>query len=100
MADQAQARGDEPVVIDNAALRRFELPVQGLLAVADYRLEGHVVVIDHVETPVALRGGGVAGRLMQGALDIVRARGLKVAPLCPYADIYIRRHPQYQDLLA
>jgi len=87
-------------VIDNHERRRFELTVDGQVAVADYRLAGDVVRITHVETPVALRGAGVAGRLMAGALAIVRARGQKVKPVCPYAVAYIQRHPQEQDLLA
>ncbi|HUO23765.1 MAG TPA: GNAT family N-acetyltransferase [Caulobacteraceae bacterium] len=86
-------------VVDNAERQRFELPVQGRIAFADYRTRPGLVLIDHVETPVELRGGGVAAQLMQGLLEIVRARGLKIVPLCPYADAYIRRHANYQDLL-
>ncbi len=87
-------------VIDNPERRRFELEEQGLIAFADYRLEGDELVIPHVEAPPALRGTGAAGRLMTGVLDLARSRGLKVVPLCPYADAFIRRHPQYQDLVA
>lgn len=87
-------------VIDNSERSRFELAVDGQLAFADYRLAGDVVSITHVETPVALRGGGVAGRLMAGALAIVRERGQKVKPVCPYAVAYIQRHPLEQDLVA
>jgi len=27
-------------------------------------------------------------------------RGLKVRPLCPFVSLYIRRHPEYADLVA
>jgi len=91
---------DIPDVIDNTDRRRFELAVDGQLAFANYRMVGDAAHITHVETPVALRGGGVAGRLMAGALAIIRARGQKVKPVCPYAVAYIQRHPQEQDLLA
>ncbi len=87
-------------VVDNAARNRFELTEQGLVAFADYRLHGDRLVIPHVEAPVALRGTGAAGRLMTGLLDQARARGLKVVPVCPYAAAFIRRHAEYQDLLA
>jgi hypothetical protein len=86
-------------VIDNSEGRRFELAMDGELAFADYRLAGDVVRITHVETPLALRGGGVASRLMAGALAIIRGRGQKVKPVCPYAVAYIKRHPAEQDLL-
>ena len=87
-------------VSDNRERRRFELVENGLTAFADYRIDGDRVVIPHVEAPMPLRGTGAAGRLMAGLLDRVRAEGLKVVPVCPYAAAYIRRHPQYADLLA
>ncbi len=87
-------------VIDNPDRRRFELEEQGLVAFADYRLSGDRLIIPHVEAPPALRGTGTAGRLMSGLLDQARARGLKIVPQCPYAAVFIRRHPEYQDLLA
>jgi hypothetical protein len=87
-------------VIDNPERSRFELEEQGLVAFADYRLQGDRVVIPHVEAPLALRGTGTAGRLMTGVLDIIRERGLKVVPVCPYAAAFIRRHAEYQDLVA
>jgi predicted GNAT family acetyltransferase len=87
-------------VRDNAAKHRFELEEQGLIAFADYNRSGDVLIIPHVEAPMALRGQGTAGRLMTGLLEIVRERGLKVVPSCPYAAVFIQRHKQYQDLLA
>jgi predicted GNAT family acetyltransferase len=86
-------------VVDNPERRRFELTEQGLTAFADYQLHGDVVVIPHVESPVLLRGQGTAGRLMAGALDLIRARGQKVKPVCPYAVAFIQRHPEYGDLV-
>ncbi len=87
-------------VIDNPESHRFELEERGLVAFANYRLDGERLIIPHVEAPPALRGSGAAGRLMAGVLDQARARGLKVVPLCGYAAAFIRRHSQYQDLLA
>ena len=89
-----------PDVRDNTARHRFELEEEGQIAFADYSLSGDVIVIPHVESPMALRGKGTAGRLMTGVLDIVRERKLKVVPSCPYAAAFIQRHKQYQDLLA
>ena len=90
---------DNPV-IDNTARNRFELEENGLVAFADYRRSGDRLVIPHVEAPVPLRGTGAAARLMTGLLEIVRESGLKVVPQCPYAAAFIRRNPQFQDLVA
>jgi len=87
-------------VTDNAALSRFELEEQGQTAFADYRRQGDILVIPHVEAPVALRGAGTAGRLMEGLLTLARQRGEKIRPVCGYAVAYIRRHKEWQDLVA
>jgi hypothetical protein len=90
----------DPPVTDNIARRRFELALEGgEVAFADYRREPGRLVITHVWTPPALRGGGVAGRLMMGLLERARSEGVKVEPVCPYAAAYIRRHRQYEDLI-
>ena len=87
-------------VIDNEAAQRFELVEAGALAFADYRQIGTRILVPHVEAPEALRGKGTAGRLMGGLLDIIRARGQTIVPLCPYAEAFIRRHPDYADLVS
>jgi hypothetical protein len=80
--------------------RRFQLSEQGALAFADYRVQDGRMIIPHVEAAQSLRGTGAAGRLMAGVMDAARQRGLKVVPLCPYADAYMRRNPETADLRA
>jgi predicted GNAT family acetyltransferase len=87
-------------VTDNPARHRFELAVDGQTAFAVYHREAGVLTITYVESPVALRGSGVAGQLMQGVLEQARAEGLKVVPVCGYAAAYMKRHPEYGDLRA
>jgi predicted GNAT family acetyltransferase len=50
--------------------------------------------------PYELEGRGLAGQVVQAALDYARANGLKVAPVCGYVRAYMRRHKATQDLLA
>ena len=87
-------------VTDHPVRNRFELSENGKLAYADYVIRGEVLVIPYVHADPALRGTGAAGRLMKGMLEQVRARGLKVQPVCGYAVAYLQRHPESQDLLA
>ena len=87
-------------VTDNAAHRRFELDVEGQTVFANYRRQDGVLAITHVEAPPALRGSGAAGRLMQGVMEIARAEPVKVVPLCSYAAAWLRRHPEFADLVA
>lgn len=87
-------------VRDNKALGRFELDVDGCIAFANYRLTPEAVIITHTETPLALRGRGVASDLVKGALELIRADGLKVVAGCSFVAVYLRRHPEYRDLAA
>lgn len=84
---------------DNVEKSRFELVEEGHTAWADYRRQDGKLVIPHVEAPMALRGTGAAGRLMQGVMEKARADGMKVVPLCGYASAWIRRHKEFHDLL-
>jgi predicted GNAT family acetyltransferase len=38
--------------------------------------------------------------MMGAVLANVRAQKLKVVPACPFVADYIRRHPEFEDLLA
>jgi uncharacterized protein len=93
MKDMAAA-----LVRDNKEQRRFELDVGGALAFANYRLTPGTVIITHTETPVALRGRGIASELVQGALQLIRADGLKVVAGCGFVVDYLRKHPEYADI--
>lgn len=86
-------------VRDNPARHRFELEVDGHLAIAVYSLAPGVITFIHTEVPDALAGRGIGSRLAKGALAQVRARGLKVVPRCPFIRGYIEKHPEWQDLL-
>src|SRR5215204_3760031 len=86
-------------VRDNPERSRFELDIGGQTVFARYARQGSTLVIPYVEAPPALRGTGAAGQLMKGVMEIARAEGLKVKPLCWYAAGWIQRHKEYHDLL-
>lgn len=87
-------------VRNNTARHRFELEIDGELAVATYSLHDGVMTIGHTEVPDHLQGGGIGSRLARGALDIVRADDLKLVPRCSFIRAFIARHREYQDLVA
>jgi len=86
-------------VRDNPERSRFELDINGQIVFARYARQGSTLVIPYVEAPPALRGTGAASRLMAGVMEIARAEGLKVRPLCSYASAWMWRHMEYRDLL-
>ena len=84
----------------NEAASRYELEVEGELAVAEYRLRDGRITFTHTEVPEALGGRGIGKTLIGAALDDVRQRGLKVVPACPFVKHFIDTHPETRDLLA
>ena len=68
------------------------------LAFANYRLTPSAVIITHTETPRRLRGRGIASELVKGALQLIRADGLKVIAGCGFVVDYLRKHPEFADL--
>ena len=89
----------DAIVHDNPDRRRYELDVDGRTVFANYRRQGDVLAITHVEAPVELRGTGAAGRFMQGLMDEMRQQNQKVLPLCGYASAWLRRHREFSDLV-
>lgn len=79
---------------DNRAEGRFELDIAGQIAFANYRRTDDGLLIFHVETPRALRGQGVAARLMEHVLEAARLEGRELIPFCSYASSWMRRQRQ------
>ena len=84
----------------NIALHRYEFDVDGGVALAFYRLADGIMTFTHTEVPTALRGRGLGSQMMRGVLANVRAQKLKVVPACPFVADYIKRNPEFEDLLA
>jgi predicted GNAT family acetyltransferase len=67
---------------------------------ADYAVQGETRVILHVEADPALRGSGAAGQFMQALAEHARREGLMLQPRCSYAVAWLKRHPDYSDVVA
>jgi hypothetical protein len=80
--------------------QRFTVTVDGQEAEVNYRVADGVMSITHTGVPEAIGGRGIAGDLVRAAFDHARAEGLKVRPLCSYAEAWSQRHPEYADVLA
>lgn len=94
------AAGDGPVeVVRDAAEERFAIDTGGEPAFLTYSLTDGSLYLLHTEVPEALEGRGLGGELVRSALEHARAEGLRVVPFCPFAAAYIRRHPEYGDLV-
>ncbi|MGE0851481.1 MAG: GNAT family N-acetyltransferase [Hyphomicrobiaceae bacterium] len=87
-------------VRNNSARNRYELEVDGHLAVAVYTQVPGVVTIVHTEVPQELGGRGVGTALARGVLEDVRRQGLKVVVRCSFIRAFMTKNPEFNDLLA
>jgi uncharacterized protein len=71
-----------------------------VVGVADYRVQGDVVVMPHTVISPARRGQGLGEILVQHALDDLRSSGKRVVPACWFVAEFLETHPEYGDLAA
>ena len=88
------------MIRQNDTRSHYEFDIDGGEALAFYRLADGVMTFTHTEVPAPLRGRGLGSQMMRAVLQDVRAQGLKVVPRCPFVADYIRRVPEFTDLLA
>lgn len=91
---------DGPEVRHEQDASRFVADVAGGEATAKYRRSGDSLILTHTNVPPPAEGAGVGSALARAALDHAREKGLQVVPRCPFMASYIRRHPEYRDLVA
>lgn len=91
---------DDSAISHDRDRGRFAVSEDGREAFVEYTREGSILAINHTEVPPEMGGRGIAGKLVEAALQYARDEGLKVLPRCSYAEAYMRRHSEHADLLA
>jgi uncharacterized protein len=86
-------------VSNNEKQSRYETTVDGKTAFSAYHKDGDKITFTHTEVPPELEGRGIAGAIVKHALDEAREKKLGVVAACAYVASYVRRHPEYEDLL-
>ena len=85
----------------NESKHRFELAVDGHVAFIEYILNKEdIMFLTHTEVPPALEGKGVGSSIVLQALKYIKEKNYTLAPLCPFVAKYLRKHPEWQSLLA
>ena len=87
-------------VQDNPGRGRFEITVDGAVGgFASYRERDGLVIVTHSEIDPAFRGRGLGSQLAAGTLDLLRDRGARVVPACPFFASYVADHHDWDDIL-
>jgi predicted GNAT family acetyltransferase len=88
-------------VTRNEGLGRYELRADGeLLSWARFSVDADVVTVPHVETEPQHRGNHYSSTLMEGLVEDLRARDLRIEPLCWVARSHVESLPDAASLLA
>jgi predicted GNAT family acetyltransferase len=84
----------------NEDQQRFEMNIDGEYAVINYRQTNGVVNLVHTEVSEELEGKGVAAALVTKTLQYLDQHQLKMVPSCTYVQYYLRRHPEWNRIVA
>ncbi len=89
----------DPDIRDEVDNKRYVLTVDGEVAVVTYNLIQGGLMVTETLVPVALEGRGIASRLARHVLADVKARGLVILPVCPFFAAYLKKHPEWAEVV-
>src|SRR6476659_7419605 len=91
---------DEQKLKVNVELHRLELDVGGRTAFIEYKLSHGMLFLIHTEVPSSLKGKGAGSVIVQKALQYAKDNSYKIVPICPFVQSYLKRHKEWNDLVA
>jgi predicted GNAT family acetyltransferase len=90
----------EPLnIFNNKQRQQFQVQLDGAIASLEYRLNDGMIVLMHTEVSENFGGRGIGSALAQFALDYARANHLPVKVYCPFVAAFVKRHPEYTDIV-
>lgn len=87
----------DPDIHDNPDHNRYELTIDGQVAVVTYNLSPPNLMITETLVPQALEGQGIASRMAKHVIADATARGLLLLPVCPFFSAYLKKHPEHAE---
>src|ERR1700754_1591816 len=93
-------KAENIAVVNNEAEERFQAKLGGKVAYLQYHKgAGHIIFI-HTEVPEEMEGKGIGSKLVKAGLEHAKTERVRIVAQCPFVASYIRRHQEYQSLLA
>ena len=90
----------EVKIKENTEKKRFEVEVENKIALIEYIRAEDKMYLTHTEVPTELEGNGIASSMAKQVLQQIKDENLKLVPLCPFIASYIKRHPEWKEILA
>lgn len=85
--------------VDNTEDKQYELHTDGWFARIEYTKTQNAIYLLHTEVPLHLEGKGIGSAIVKEALEDIKQRGIKLVVTCPFVAGYIKRHPEWRELL-
>jgi uncharacterized protein len=90
---------DNVKVTNNEKQMQFEVHANGEVARLEYRFYKKDIALMHTVVPDRLSGRGIASILAQHALEWAKEHEKKVMVYCPFVAAYLKKHPEYNELV-
>ena len=87
-------------ITTNEAHKRYDMTVGDKIAYVEYIRTPEKIFLTHTAVPRGLEGKGIGSALIGQVLAAVKETGLFLMPLCPFVAAYMRKHPEWKELLA
>ena len=86
-------------LVDNAAEKRYEFHILDHVPRIEYIKVPGKIFLTHTEVPKPLEGKGIGSAIIKAALEDIKKQDLVLVPLCPFVAGYIKKHPEWKDLV-
>jgi predicted GNAT family acetyltransferase len=86
-------------IFNNKERQQFQVEVDGELASLEYRIYEDKLTLMHTEVPEKIGGHGIGSALAAYAFNYARTNHLPVKVYCPFVQAYLKRHPEFMDLV-
>jgi len=86
-------------LIDNEAAKRYEFHIDGQIPHIEYIKAKGKIFLTHTEVPKVLEGKGIGSSIIKAALEDIKAKDLILVPLCPFVAGYIKKNPEWKELV-
>jgi len=83
----------------NAEAHDLEMNVDGNIAIIEYELSDGILKLIHTEVPPESEGKGVGSAIVLKALNYAKENNFKIVPICPFVQAYLKRHPQWNEII-
>ncbi len=84
----------------NSETCRYSVDIEGYKAYIDYEFKDGVYALTHTFVPEELRGKGAGKVVLEAVLEELKSKGAKITPVCPFIVTFIKRNPQYGEMVA